>query len=79
ETRERENKELEDLTPDKDKEPKRFGVNEVNYTGEAKPVQKTPGKEGRKLGADPNERWADNLARDPWVEESLLILKDMAP
>ena len=79
ETRERENKELDDLTTDKDEEPKRFEVKEVNYTGEPKPdLKATPGKEGRKLGSDPSERWADNLARDPWVEESLFILKDMS-
>ena len=36
-----------------------------------------PPPAGGKAVADPLTRWRDNLARDPWVDETLAILEDM--
>jgi carboxyl-terminal processing protease len=70
--REEQKKALEAVSPHLDKGPKRFTVTAVEYAGAA-PVQARPGgKVDDRAG-----KWRDNVARDPWIEEALLVLGDM--
>jgi hypothetical protein len=62
---------LEAASPDFEKAPAAFTVkliDETVPTPSANPNVKTP---------DRTTKWRENLARDPWVEESLNILGDM--
>ena len=67
--------ELEAVTPDLAEGPPRFSVRSVAY-GTATPSQ--PGEpDGAAVAAEREKRWGDNLARDPWVQETLFVLDDM--
>jgi carboxyl-terminal processing protease len=61
------------VSPDLEKGPARFAVTVLNYDG-SRPVEARPG--GRV--DDRAAKWRDNVARDPWLEESLFVLADMA-
>jgi carboxyl-terminal processing protease len=63
---------LEAVTPDMDERAAQMSVTVVNYDGQAA-VMARPGKKAE----DKPARWTDQLARDPWVEESVLVLQDM--
>lgn len=64
---------LEAASPDFKKNPAKLTVKPL----EDSPAPATaPGPGGRK--DDRAEKWRDNLARDPWVEESIAIVGDMA-
>ena len=60
--------ELEAASPDLKTAPQGFAVTSIPDPGAATP----PAKDERL------QHWRDNLARDPWVDESLAILGDMA-
>lgn len=78
--RDRKRKELEALVPEDDKRPTLLAVEALDYDGsEATRTRPRPGRSGetRDAGPNPEEAWRADLARDPWVEESVLILRDM--
>ena len=62
---------LEAASPDFKKAPAKLSVNPLE---EAHAPTTTPG--GRK--DDRIQKWRDSLARDPWIEESIAIVGDMA-
>lgn len=65
------------VTPDLDERAASMSVSVVNYDGQAA-VQARPGKKAGLPGdLAPAAKWTDSLARDPWVEESVLVLQDM--
>jgi carboxyl-terminal processing protease len=68
--READEKALDAVSMDLDEGPKRFAVEDVSY-GEEK-----PGSDDERIRKR-LERWRDNLARDPWVEEALRVMEDM--
>ena len=74
--RESDRRSLDAVTPDFAKGAARFTVAGFDYDG--KPLANAGGQSDGKLSAEQYKRWADDLARDPWVEESLNILADMA-
>ncbi len=61
---------LEAASPDLKATPAKFTVKTIDD-----PVPQAPGPGGKT--DDRPARWRDNLARDPWVEESIHILGDM--
>lgn len=62
------------LDPKLDKGPERFKVKLINYRPE-EPIAPTPARKGSAVRVD---KWTETLARDPWVEETLFLLSDMA-
>lgn len=63
---------LEAVTPDLDAQPAHMNVTVIDYDGKA-------AAEARPNGGkvdDTMARWRDALAKNPWVEESLLVLQD---
>ncbi len=74
--RESDRRSLEAVTPKVASGSARFTVIGYDYDGE--PLADTGGHSDGKLSAEQYKRWHDELARDPWVEESLFILTDMA-
>jgi len=63
---------LEAVTPDLDAAPARLTVSVIDYDGKAAPV-------ARPNGGKPDDsaaRWREGLAKNPWVEEALLVLQD---
>lgn len=68
--RERDEQALEAVDPKLSDGPARFTVEELDYNG-----KKSNASDPRTVKA--LERWRNELARDPWVEESLRILGDM--
>lgn len=62
---------LEAVSPNLKKAAAKFTVTVLGESSES-----TPNPNGRT--DDRLSRWRDNLARDPWVEESLFLLADMA-
>ena len=66
--------ELERLDPKVEAGPERFRVKLVEY-GPVAPNTESP---KRAKGATHIDRWKENLARDPWVEEAMLLIADMA-
>lgn len=83
--RDAEAKELEAAGADASKWPASFAVSIVDYDGSAAKIM-TP-RPNRKDSSDSasenggrnrNDVWKDNLARDPWINESVFILRDMA-
>jgi carboxyl-terminal processing protease len=72
-------KELEAVDPKIEEGKPRFAVDVISYDG-SKPLPpraKSKGAEGGKGKRDRLAGWIDELARDPWVEESLHVLDDM--
>jgi carboxyl-terminal processing protease len=65
-------KELEATALDLDAAPQRFTVTMVEKEAE---VAERPGGKT----TDTLTRWRDSLSRDPWVDEALQVLADMAP
>ena len=63
---------LEAVTPDLDAAPAHMNVSVIDYDGKAA-AEARPG--GGKVD-DTMARWRDALAKNPWVEESLLVLQD---
>jgi carboxyl-terminal processing protease len=63
---------LEAVSPELDKGPPRFAVTSIGQAPEPLP----PGPGGKV--DDRISKWRDGVARDPWIEESLYILADMA-
>ena len=63
---------LEAVTPKLDEGPARLSVTVIDYDGSATP-QARPN--GGKVD-DTVARWREALSRNPWVEESLLVLQD---
>ena len=73
--REQQRAEVDAASPDLDKAPTRFTV--LPLEKEA-PVAPAPnGKSNDSKRASRATKWRDNLARDPWVDESVNILTDM--
>jgi hypothetical protein len=66
---------LEAASPNLEKAPAAFTVKTIDDPAAAA-APPPPGPAGSK-NADRAARWRDNLARDPWVEESLNVLDDM--
>jgi hypothetical protein len=64
-------KEIEALTPDEDKQPALFTMRPLKDEAPAL----DPGD--RKVGDDPLKNWRKSLERDPWVLETVHILRDM--
>ena len=65
---------LEKLDPKLEDGPDRFAVKLINYRAEDA-VEATP---ARKNGPKRVDKWKESLAHDPWVEEALFLLTDMA-
>jgi carboxyl-terminal processing protease len=68
--RERQRAELDAASPKLDESPKRFSVVPLD-----EPAPVAAGSNGKKDSRV--AKWRDNLARDPWVDESLSVLGDM--
>jgi carboxyl-terminal processing protease len=64
---------LEAVSLDLDAVPPRISVNPINYDGKATPVARPGGGKAD----DSLAKWSDRVAREPWVEEALLVLQDM--
>ena len=56
------------------KHPEVLKVSVLDYDGAAAALAKE--SKGRKVGSS-TDRWRDNLAHDPWVQEATYILRDM--
>lgn len=73
--RDKERAELDALKDDGDKAPSRFKVSPINYANTPEP----PPRPNQGTKTDKEERkdsWEEGLSRDPWLEESLFILRD---
>jgi carboxyl-terminal processing protease len=75
--RETEDAALESLDPALDEQPPRFSVDVVEYR-KTKPTPDAKASARVDTG-ERIKRWRENLARDPWVAESLHLLHDMEP
>jgi carboxyl-terminal processing protease len=71
--REEQKKALDAVSPHLDKGPKRFGVTPVEYASHTPVAARPGGKTDDRAG-----RWRDIVARDPWIEEAVFVLADMA-
>jgi carboxyl-terminal processing protease len=67
---------LEAVSPRHDEGPVRLTVTTVDYGGKTAHGER-PGGKGGKAGGSRTDRWRENLARDPFVEEAVLVLRDM--
>ena len=63
---------LEAVTPKLDAAPAKMTVSIIDYDGKATPEARPGGGKAD----DTVERWREALSRNPWVEESLLVLQD---
>jgi len=63
---------LEAVTPDLEATPAHMNVTVIDYDGKANPAARPNGGKAD----DTVERWREALSRNPWVEESLLVLQD---
>jgi carboxyl-terminal processing protease len=84
--REQEKKQMEELAPKLDSEPALFKVSRVDYDGSQaarkdrpRSARTTDAAKGTARGKDKDkgDTWAENLARDAWVEEALFVVRDM--
>jgi carboxyl-terminal processing protease len=63
---------LEAISPNLDQAPAHMSVTIIDYDGKATPAARPNGGKAD----DSVARWRDALARNPWVEESLMVLQD---
>ena len=64
---------IDAVSPDLDELPTRFAVTVIEDESKDTVAPRPDGKQD-----DRATTWRDNLARDPWIEESLYVLRDMA-
>jgi hypothetical protein len=74
EYRDKDKAELEKLDAKLDEGPERFSVKLVDY----RPVAPSPSAPARESSKTRVDKWQENLARDPWVEEALNLVLDMS-
>lgn len=73
--RDKDREAFENVSTDLSKGPARFKVEVVEYSAK-KPAAPRPG--GKSAGPDATQRWKENLARDPWLEETLAVAGDLS-
>jgi carboxyl-terminal processing protease len=72
--RDKDREALDKLDAKLDEGPERFSVKLVEY----RPMAPSPAAPARESSRGRVDRWKETLARDPWVEETLHLLDDMA-
>jgi carboxyl-terminal processing protease len=65
---------LDAVDPALEKGPKRFTLTMIDYAPTPAPAARPGGKTDDRVG-----KWRENVSKDPWIEECLLVLADMAP
>jgi carboxyl-terminal processing protease len=65
---------LDAVDPTLDKGPKRFTLTMIDYAPTPAPAARPGGKVDDRIG-----KWRETVSKDPWIEECLLVLADMAP
>ncbi len=74
--RKAERDQLDALSPEQKDIPPRIAVEELRYTDDPAPV--VDDKSERRTGQPRKDAWKEDLIRDHWLSEAILIFKDMA-
>ncbi len=69
---------LESVDPDLENGEERFGVEVVEYVDRPDVGPRGDGDDGDEVEDTRTDDWPDELARDPWVAETLYVLQDMS-